>query len=208
MATSRGTHSAPASTAGSMAAHYKGMGVQAGGVKYPPAAYGDYLARFKGIRHDPSEKPNDDQVWAKGDFEVVEFSSDERAPGDTITWVQAVALKAKQIGPEMIKQMIMAVAGFTLAEQADYDEWDPDCDYIGAAYGEKNAYSAPGVTPIGSPVRIHIGEGKPVPEVPGTFFPLWVFSPYDPSDGGTAGFAEPESEPTLAPAAPPKRRAR
>jgi hypothetical protein len=82
--------------------------------------------------------------------------------GDRVVFIQLITGKSGEFGLGRVKSFVMAAAGY--ADEAEYDSYDPDGEFIDACVGKMNAYSARGDTIVGRSVLCRVSRGKATPD--------------------------------------------
>lgn len=97
---------------------------------------------------------------AKFSLTVVGVADGTHQVGDTVKFVELLTGKGGQFGVARLKGFVMTAAGYD--DEAAYDEWDPNADFLEAVLGASNEFSERGCTIIGRLIDGEVKRGKDV----------------------------------------------
>ncbi len=120
----------------------KYSGVKAAAGKDPMPQPGEYVFRVVKTFETSNPRTGD---WFHATLEVVESNQPMNPAGTTVSFLQGVSGKSLAAGGPRVKAFAMAAAGFTSEE--DYDQMDPDGQFLDACAGVEGR-----VYPDGSPI--------------------------------------------------------
>lgn len=120
------------------------------------------LYRFRVLECAEGQNPGKGTDSFKTKLEIVAFEGPEviDAVGDEVFVGWVTSGKGGPSGLGRVKAFVIGTAGYD--DEAEYDEFDPDGEFIDACVGSRNDYSEAGLTIIGRLVDCEVTRGNPV----------------------------------------------
>lgn len=136
-------------------------GIQAAGARDPYPNCGEYVLRVESMVESFNPGKGTDSV--KVTFEVVESTGKEaQAPGDRVFVSERVSGPGSPAGLSRLKSLVMAAAGFD--DEAEFDDFDEDGEFIEACLGASNKYSKDDRLAPGRLVAVRVSRGRDLPD--------------------------------------------
>ena len=136
-------------------------GVKAMAPRDPMPTAGEY--RFVVLACEEGYNPGTGNESFKATLQVEESEGLEaNKAGDSCVFIQLVSGGSGQFGLARVKSFVMAAAGYE--DEAEYDAYDPEGEFIDACTGKANAYSERGESIVGRKVLCRVTKGKPTPD--------------------------------------------
>jgi hypothetical protein len=137
-------------------------GIQAAQPKDPMPHAGEYRFKVLGCEEGHNPGKGTDSFKAKLEIVALDDGNTHHRVGDTVVFIQLLTGKAGPAGLARTKSFVMAAAGFD--DEAAYDAFDPDGEFIDAQTGAQNEYAARGELIAGSLVDCKVIRGNPTPD--------------------------------------------
>jgi len=139
---------------------------------------GDYRFRVVGCAEGNNPGTGNDSF--KVSLEVVDSDgTDAFKSGDEGVAVFIISGKGAQAGLSRVKSFVMAAAGYAIDDEGDYDEFDPEGDFIDSCTGAQNSFSEMGGVD-GRLVDCRVTRGGPTPD--GDYYREYSWEPVDDKD--------------------------
>lgn len=137
-------------------------GIQAAQPKDPMPHVGVY--RFRVLECTEGHNPGKGTDSFKATLEIVDLeeSNTHHSAGQRVVFIQLLSGKGGPAGLARSKSFVMAAAGFE--DEAEFDAFDPNGEFIDACVGASNAYSERGDTIIGRLVDGEVLRGNTTPD--------------------------------------------
>lgn len=135
-------------------------GVQSADGRDPMLLVGDYVVRI--TENDLGENPNTQDRSFKGHYEVV-WAADGSGSrvGESAAFIQKLTGKSGNYGRSRTKSYVVASAGYP--DDASFDAFDPEGEFIDAVVGASNKYLQAFPNTIkGRLVRVRVSKGNDV----------------------------------------------
>jgi hypothetical protein len=133
-------------------------GIQAAQPRDPMPHAGAY--RFKVLECSEGNNPGKGTDSFKAKLEIVAIYDDvsEHRVGQTVAFIQLLSGKGGPAGLARTKAFVMGAAGYD--DEAEYDAFDPDGEFIDACTGAQNQYATDGYTIVGRLVDCQVLRGN------------------------------------------------
>lgn len=138
-------------------------GIQAAQPRDPMPHAGAY--RFRVLECSEGTNPGKGTDSFKAKLEVVTIydpTNHAHKVGDKVAFIQLVSGKGGPAGLARAKAFVMAAAGFE--DEAAYDEFDPDGEFIDAQVGASNKFSEQGMSIVGALLDCEVLRGNATPD--------------------------------------------
>ena len=136
-------------------------GIQAAQPRDPMPHVGVY--RFRVLACEEGHNPGKGHDSFKIKLEIVDLepTNTHHKVGQSVSAIFLVSGPGGQAGLARTKAFVMAAAGFE--NEAEYDAFDPDGEFIDACAGAQNEYAARGDTILGRLVDCEVIRGNDIP---------------------------------------------
>lgn len=138
--------------------HRRFGGIRAASGQTDIPRVGVYRFEVLAITEGHNEQTEDDSFKISLRIVTIFDGGEGHAENEAVIVPLKLTGKAGKFGRAEAKSFVMAAAGFE--DEAEYDEYDPDGDFIEACLGDDNAYSNRGDTLVGRLVDGEIKRGK------------------------------------------------
>jgi hypothetical protein len=138
-------------------------GVKAGQPRDPILHQGTYIIEALGMEEDDPNGTTYHKAKVRV-VEVLEGAEDSDKAGDECVILSRVSGKFCDSGIRDVKNMTLMMSGFDYSEEEEYDELDPDGEFMDACIGEANDFSREdGKCPLfGRRAKVRVTRGNDV----------------------------------------------
>jgi len=118
--------------------------------------------RFRVLSCEEGHNPGKGTDSFKADLEIVGIAEggDGHAIGDVVTFVQLLSGRAGPAGLGRTKALVLAAAGYD--DEAAFDDFAGEGEFIDAVVGHRNRYSEAGLTIVGRTVDCEVTRGRDI----------------------------------------------